>query len=231
MNRLLCAGLLACFILTIAYGQDEPTFSRTLTGYVKDREGQPIAKAKVCAQPHSDWKGFIQCSRSKPDGSFKLKFWRPGRYGISAEHKAAGFPETHTGFYGYFFGTPPVVTVDETTTLEPIEVIIGPKAGRLRLNIVDDESGQPIKSGLIKVCRVDDPNMCINTSTGFPKGRYELLAPEVAFTLKLEVWGSGQEWEARDAVTDGGELIELLNIGLGERKELNIRLRRVPANK
>lgn len=58
-----------------------------------------------------------------------------------------------------------------------------------------------------------------------------MLAPEVAFTLKLEVWVSSKDMEAREAVTDGGELIELLNIELGERRELNIRLRRVPTNK
>lgn len=171
MNRLLRAGLLACFLLTmIAYGQDEPTFSRTLVGQVKDPAGKPVAKARVCAQPHSAWTGPIPCSRSKPDGSFKLLFWRPGRYSISAQHKAAGYPDPSSGFYGSFFGEPPVVTVDETTTLEPVEVIVGPQAGRLILNIVDDESGQPVKSGLIKVCRVDKPKMCTSTSTSFPKG-------------------------------------------------------------
>lgn len=61
--------------------------------------------------------------------------------------------------------------------------------------------------------------------TAFPHGRYDLLAPEVPFTIKFEVRGKG--WETRDAVDQDGVPVEMLRVDLGVREEVNIRLRRV----
>lgn len=222
----LLLALLCCSVMT-AYGQEQPAFSRQVIGYVKDREDRPVLKAKVCANPHSAWKVPIPCGVSKADGRFILDFWHPGTYTISAEKKSAGYPDAHNGFYGQFFGEMPTITVDETSEMKPVEVRVGPKAGRVVFSIVDDGSGQLIKSGAVEVCRTDDPKMCWSMSTGFPNGRYELLTPEVAFTIKFKVWGSDQEWEERHTVEEVSGQVELLDVALGMRKEMNIRLRRL----
>ncbi|HUQ30612.1 MAG TPA: carboxypeptidase-like regulatory domain-containing protein [Pyrinomonadaceae bacterium] len=231
--HLICSILVAwlCCGMMVAHAQERPAFSRRVFGYVKDRENQPVLKAKVCAQPHSAWTGPIPCGVSKADGRFTLDVWRPGTYTISAEHLVEGHPEVTNGFYGSFFGELPIITVDKSNELKPIEVRVGPKAGRVIFKIFDDESGQLIKSGLVKVCRTDNPKMCMSMSTAFPRGKYELLTPEVPFTIKFEIWGSSQEWEERSAIDEAGGSVEVLQMDLGVRKEITVRLRRVQGNR
>ena len=65
----------------------------------------------------------------------------------------------------------------------------------------------------------------MSTSTAFPQGRYDLLAPDVPFTIKFEVLG--KDWEKRYAVDGDGVPVEMLQVDLGQRKEVKIRLRRV----
>jgi hypothetical protein len=92
---------------------------------------------------------------SKADGRFTLNFWHPSTYTISAEKKSDGYPNAYDGFYGSFFGEMSVITVDDSSEMKPVEVRVGPQAGRVVFRIVDDESGQLIKSGAVEVCRND----------------------------------------------------------------------------
>jgi hypothetical protein len=211
--------------IVVPVSQERHAFSRRIVGYVKDRENHPVAGAEVCANPYGPVAGIIPHGVSKVDGSFTLDIWWPDTYTISAEHLAKGYPDVTNGFYGNFFGVAPAITVSESNELQPVEVRVGPTAGRVRLKIVDDQSGRPVVSGLLRVCRTDDPKMCMSTSTAFPQGRYDLLAPDVPFTIKFEVWGKG--WEKRYAVDGDGVPVEMLQVDLGQRKEVKIRLRRV----
>lgn len=205
--------------------QERHTISRRVVGYVRDHENRSAAGAKVCAKPHNGIFGRHPCGVSKADGSFTLDVWQTGTYTISAEDLVTGYPDATNGFYGKFFGGAPSITVGESDDLVPIEVRLGSKAGKVSLQIVDDQSGRPIKSGLVRVCRTDNPQMCISTSTAFPHGRYELLAPEVPFTIEFKVWR--KDWERRDAVDGDGAPVRLLRVESGARRELLIRLRRV----
>ncbi|MEJ7578016.1 MAG: carboxypeptidase-like regulatory domain-containing protein [Pyrinomonadaceae bacterium] len=209
--------------------QERHAISRRIVGYVKDRENHPVAGAEVCANPHGPVSGIIPRGVSKADGSFTLDIWWPDTYTISAEHLGEGYPKATNGFYGDFFGEAPDITVGESNRLEPVGVMVGPKAGRVVLKILDEQSGRSVESGLVKVCRTDNPQMCMSTSTAFPRGRYELLAPEVPFTIRIGVWG--KDWEERDAMGDDGVPVELLQVDLGARKELMIRLRRVQGDR
>ena len=49
-----------------------------------------------------------------------------------------------------------------------------------------------------------------------------MLAPDVPFTIKFEVWG--KDWERRYAVDRDGAPVEMLQVDLGVRKEVKIRL-------
>jgi hypothetical protein len=211
--------------VAVAVPQERRTISRRVVGYVKDRKNHPVEGAEVHANPHGPISGRIPRGVSKADGSFTLDIWWTDNYSISAEHLAKGYPDVANGFYGNFFGVAPPITVGESNELGPVEVTVGPTAGRVSLQIVDDESGRPIESGLFRVCRTDNPKMCMSMSTAFPHGRYELLAPEVPFTIKFEVWG--KDWEKRYAVDQDGVPVEMLQVDLGQRKEVEIRLRRV----
>ncbi len=213
----------------IPVSRERHTISRRVVGYVKDSENHPVAGAEVRANPHGPVAGMIPRGVSKADGSFTLDVWWTDTYTISAEHLTKGYPDATNGFYGKFFGELPVITVGESNDLKPVEVKVGPKAGRVSLKIVEDQSGRPVKSGLLKVCRTDNPKMCMSTSTAFPRGRYDLLAPEVRFTIKFEVWG--KDWEKRYAVDGDGVPVELLQVDLGAQEEVKIRLRSVQGNR
>jgi hypothetical protein len=205
------------------------SISRRVVGYVKDQENHPVAGAKVCANSLGGSAGTIPHGVSKRDGSFTLDIWWAGSYYISAQHLTEGYPDPTNGFYGRFFGEAPVVTVDESNRLEPVEVRVGPKAGKVSFKIVDDQSGRPVESGSWRVCRTDDPRMCMDTSTAFPRGRYDLLAPEVPFTVKFEVWD--KDWEKRNAVDEDGASVELVQVDQGARKRISIRLRRMQGDR
>lgn len=200
-------------------------FSRRVVGYVTDGDYRPVAGAEVCANPHGPVVGIIPLGVSESDGSFALDVWWPGTYTISIEHIAEGYPDATSGFYGKFFGELPVITVGESNELKPVVVRVGPKAGRVVFKIVDDRNGRPVRGGLVEVCRTDNPRMCIGRSTAFPRGRYEMLTPEVAFTIKFSVWG--KDWEGRQAVDEDDMPLELLRVDLGARQEVQVRLRRV----
>jgi len=205
--------------------QQPHAISRQLIGYVRDREGRPVAGADVRANGQRGSAGMLPRASSKADGSFTINIWCPDTYTISAEHIGAGYPDVANGFYGSFFGEAPAIAVGESNHLEPVEVRVGPKAGRVILRIVDEQSGRPVESGLLRVCRIDNPRMCWSMSTAFPRGRYELLVPEVTCTIKFEVWG--KDWEEREAVGDDGAPLELLQVDLGGRREVKVRLRRI----
>ena len=210
---------------TLPPPQQPHAISRQLIGYVRDREGRPVVGAEVRANGQRGSAGRLPTTVSKADGSFTINIWWPDTYSISAEHIRAGYPDVTNGFYGSFFGEAPAIAASESNHLEPVEVRVGPEAGRIILRIVDEQSGRPVKGGLLRVCRIDNPRMCMSTSTAFPRGRYELLVPEVPFTIKFEVWGNG--WEEREAVGDDGAPLDLLQVDLGGRREVKVRLRRV----
>ena len=167
----------------------------------------------------------IICEVSQKDGSFTLGPLRPRVYTISAEDISDGYPNAYNSFYGSFFGEMPVITVDERKEPRPVEVIVGPKAGRVALRILDDQSGKRIESGLVKVCRTDDPRKCWSISTDFPNGEYEMLTPEVPFTIEFETVGKGQKWQKRTAFDEATGPLKVLQIDLGARKVMTVRLR------
>jgi hypothetical protein len=235
MKRCFCLLLLSIFICGIMprFGQARFAFSRSVVGYVKDREDHPVAGARVCANPMGGMGERIVCEVSKKDGSFTLGPLRPRIYTISAEDKTEGYPDAYNAFYGSFFGEMPVVAVDEGKEPEPVEVIVGPKAGRVVFRLVDDQSGKRIEHGSLKVCRTDRPAgsaplaMCWWISTDFPHGEYEMLTPEVPFTIEFETPGKGHKSEKRTAFEEGAGPLKVLQVDLGVRKEMTVRLRRV----
>jgi hypothetical protein len=192
---------------------------------VRDGEGRPVAGAWVQASRQGGSAGLLPRAMSKADGSFTLDVWGPDTFYVSAEHLGGGYPDAMNGFYGKFFGEALIVEVGESNRMEPVEVRVGPKAGRVIFKLFDEQSGRRVRSGMAKMCRTDDPRVCWSTSRAFPRGRFELLTPEVPFTIRFEVWE--KDWERREALGEDGAPVELLRVDSGGRKELKIKLRRV----
>jgi hypothetical protein len=193
-------------------------------GVVIDKENQPISHANVCAWGTGPINGRLPCGQSGPDGHFAVNVYRPDTYTISAEQLEQGYPEAIWGFYGKLFNNYPSVIVGDTSAVPLVTVQLGPKAGRMIFTILDADTGKPIDKGSIKVCRVGEPLSCWSKSTAFPRGKYELLTPEVPFTVKFETWEIAG-WVKRSAFDESGVPIEIVQVDLGTRKEITVKLK------
>jgi len=211
---------------SIAFAQ-EPAFSRRITGYVKTREDGPVSGATVCALGTRPISGALPCGKSNLTGRFAFDVWSPDRYRLTAEHIAKGYPNARHGFYGEFFGETGVITVGKTNPLRDVIIRIGPKAGRAIFKMIDADTGKPIEIAYVKACRTDKPQACLGLSTRFPHGRYSMLTPEVPFSVKFQTRG-GQNWIPRPAIDEFGAPIEIMHVGLSERKEITVRLKPEP---
>jgi hypothetical protein len=218
-------GLLLVALLSgtvSASSQTGTDFTRTIEGIVVDKEDQPIADAKVCAWPAA-MAGVLPCGQSKQDGHFVIDVHGRGTYSITAENPEQGYPQAIWGFYGKRFAESPRVIVGDTVTVPPVTVKLGPKAGRVIFRILD-ETNKPLEKAAITVCRVGEPRSCWSKSTGFPGGKYGLLTPDVPFTVKFETW-EAVGWLSRTAFDESGVPFEGMQLELGARKEITIRLR------
>lgn len=237
-----------CLIVTVflfscvhALGQNQVSGPRQITGVVVEQNQNPLKGANVCAMGTRPMAGRIPCSLSSADGQFLINVYVADTYTIGAEHIEMGYPPfllRIPGTYGKPDPIFPTVVVDDSTVPGPVKVVMGAKAGRLLLTILDGDSNKPIDSGAIKFCRNGDTERCYSISTAFPKGHFEVLTPEDQFTIKFETWrgpvpeyhggvavGASGGWVARSAVDDKGLPLETLQVDLGQRKEVTVRLK------
>ena len=209
-----------------------------IRGTVVDQDGGAVEGAEVCAWGTGPISGGVPCFKSTRGGRFSITVFRADTYTVSAKHFEKGYPEGRWTFYGKLWGHLAKVVIQENSVPEPVKVVLGPKAGRLVLTILDGDTNNRIENGSVKLCRVDEPKSCWGMSTSFPKGRYEVLTPEVPFTIKFETWrgpipqyhggvasGPSGKWVARNAFDDRGLPLEVLHVDLGQRKELTVRLK------
>jgi hypothetical protein len=191
-----------------------------VTGTVVDEQEQPVEGAWVSALVGN---GRVPRGQSDSKGQFSLRIQRPGTYTIYAEHLEKGYPIAAWAFYGKVWQPSLAqVTIDETSTVTPVKIKLGPKAGRLVLTILDGSTNKPIETGSVELCRVGEPRSFWTISQDWPKGHYEILTPEVPFTIKFKT-GHG-EWIDRKAFDESGVQIETIQLDLGARREMTIRL-------
>ena len=221
----LCLLLVALASGTVsASTQARTDVTRTIEGIVVDKEDQPIADARVCAWGTGGMAGRVPCAQSKRNGHFAIDIPRPDTYTITAENIEQGYPEAIWGFYGKGFANFPTVIVGDTVTVRSVTVKLGPKAGKVIFTILDGETNKPIEAGSITVCRIGEPKSFWSKSTAFPHGQYELLTPDAPFTVKFETW-EGNGWVTRAAFDESGVPVEVMQVDLGARKEITVRLR------
>lgn len=211
------------------FSQEEAASHRHFTGYIKDSESNPVAGARVCGWDKSGRpiNGRIPCDTSKKDGGFALKItkWEGDTYTIFVEDSEKGYPNPNSALYENFFRDKQIIDVDAADETKPVEIQLGLKAGKAILKIIYDESGKPVEQGQVKMCRTDNPEICQSLSTAFPKGVVEILTPNSSVTLKIELH-NGNEWKEWLAIDENNNLIQTIQVDLGQKKEIKIRLRK-----
>jgi len=194
-----------------------------IRGTVVNEANVAVVGAEVCI---ADPVNGGPCSKSTVDGKFSIRVDRAGTYPLSAQDFEMGYPNLGVGvvpFYGKLFRRVPDVTVKENSTPELIRILLGPQAGHLVVTIIDDATDKAIDSGLVTQCRVNEPKSCWKIMERFPNGQYELLTPEVAFTIKFATWDG--KWVERKAFDNKSGLpVDVLQVDLGVRKEITVRL-------
>jgi hypothetical protein len=203
-----------------------------IRGTVVNEANVAVAGVQVCV---ADPVHGGPCAKSLGDGKFSMPVDRAGTYPLSAENLDLGYPYLYNGsepFYGKVFRRAPDATVKENS--EPIKIVLGPQAGRLIVTIIDDATDKAIDKGLVTQCRVSEPKSCWSIMPPFPNGRYVLLTPEVAFTIKFATWDGrlvdgkwvNGKWVERKAFDgESGKPVEVLQVDLGALKEITVRLR------
>ena len=215
---LICSSVLLLSVLAVA--QERNRDWQTVTGTVVDEQEQPVEGAMVSALVGN---GRVPRGQSDSRGQFSLWIQHPGTYTVYAEHLEKGYPIAAWPFYGKLWQQhSPQVTIDGTSKPAPVKIKLGPKAGRLVLTILDGSTNKPIEAGLIELCRLGEPRSRWSISTSWPKGHYEILTPEVPFTIKFKT--HHREWVDRKAFDASGVQIETIQLDLGARREMTIRL-------
>jgi hypothetical protein len=227
--------LYLCLSLPVAAQERNPNW-QTVSGTVVDEQDQPVEGARVVAEVGN---GRVPIGKSDANGQFSLFIQRPGSYTVYAEHLEKGYPAAFWAFYGKLW-QPGLsqVTVDETLQPTPVRIKLGPKAGRLVLTILDGTTNEPIEKGLVELSRVGEPLSKWSISTAWPKGQYEILTPEVPFTISFQIWrgpipeyhggvpsDTSGGWVPMKAWDDNGQPFEIVQVNLGERKEVTVRLK------
>lgn len=223
-----CALLLAFASLAKAQRPER----NTIRGTVVDEANGPVVGAEVCV---ADPVHGGPCSKSTTGGKFSIVVDQAGTYPLSAQDFDMGYPYLAVGvvpFYGKLFRRVPDVIVKEKST--PVKIVLGPQAGRLSVTIIDDATDKAIDSGSVTQCRVNEPKSCWAIMCPFPNGRYELLTPEVPITISFATWEgklvNGKwvdgKWVERKAFDgENGLPVEVLQVDLGARKEITVRLK------
>lgn len=91
------------------------------------------------------------------------------------------------------------------------------------LNVLDGTTNKPIEKGSADLCRLGEPLSFWSISQAWPRGHSEILTPEVPFTIKFQTWQG--RWIDRKAFDEAGRPFETVQLELGTRKEITIRLK------
>jgi len=215
---LVCSSFL--WLSALVAAQERNQGWQTVTGTVVDEQERPVEGATVSALVGN---GRVPIGKSDSNGQFSLFIQHAGTYTVYAEDIEKGYPAAAWAFYGKLW-QPSLsqVTIDEASKSAPVKIKLGPKAGRLVLTILDGATNKPIEEGSVELCRVGEPRSKWSISTSWPKGHYEILTPEVPFTIKFQTWHG--EWVDRKAFDDSGVQIETIQLDLGARREMTIKL-------
>jgi hypothetical protein len=219
--------LIASFIFILygaafsVFAQDEAISHRYFHGVVKDDGNKPAAGKTVCGLPSDNrpLSNRIPCATTQKDGSFSIAIrqWEGESYHIFVQ-------ETESGMWIPDWGNSPFIVVTALDETKSLEIKLHPEAGRAILKIVD-ETGKAVESGRWKMCLTDQPAICQSMSRAFPKGIVEVIMPASAVTLEIET-SNGGNWEKRFVFDENGQLIETIQVEPGQKKVINIRLKR-----
>jgi hypothetical protein len=186
---------------------------------VADETGRPISGAEVDAESVGDsavGKG-VRLALTDASGAFifhPLKFGTYKLYGLKPE---AGFPDTKFEIYVENYHKA-VATVSATSPNVFVTVVVGPKAGFVRLRVLDKNTRQSIANPTITLRRLDTG---VWVSPGQDSDVPILVPPSIPTQLTVEAKGyvTWSNYDSNKANADA-----LLKVKSGDEIQLTVEL-------
>lgn len=223
--RLLFGFALLAFVAASARAQTPIDYK--ISGKVFDESNQGVERVRVCAIPAPA--GYIklpqvECALSDAQGNFLIRTGRPSHFRIVAEKSAAGYQSPQYEFYrNPLLSPPPEVTLSETNPTANFSIPLGPKNGALVVRTIDANTNLPVENARISMCQVTNPRICSGGVYKNRDGVFKVVAPHVAFTLKIAAEGY-EEWWAPSGLGKNN----VMSVPSGTQIELSSALHRKP---
>lgn len=199
-----------------------------IEGQVLDSAGQPMAGVKVEAVPVGRRvSGLLPTTHTDAEGKFFIDGVTPGANVLVTSKEEEGYASSFFPFFVVEPQSAPQVTVVNQQVTQDVQVHLGPKAAKLRGQVIDSESGKPIQNAEIVYIRADNPNLFYSASPNLPEGGFEHLVPAVGLKVKVSAPGYEDWYYGSDGQQAHDQPLQLqpgateeLNISLQPRKEL-----------
>lgn len=221
MHRVMTVVISAILTVAVCALAQNPVDKGVITVKVVDQKGEPVPSAIVkfyltsktailYAIPECRTDESGTCSRNRlPIDNYNIRVMKP----------SDGYPDTSFRFYSRLEQSIPVV-LTHADSFRSVLVTLGPKAGKLKLDVVDATSGAEVKNPTIILRDVSDPNNWI--SVGKALDSTVLVPPNE--DVQVEIVATGyQAWQLREHPNSTGE--KTLRLRSGEAQQWTIRLK------
>ncbi|HVG33830.1 MAG TPA: carboxypeptidase-like regulatory domain-containing protein [Pyrinomonadaceae bacterium] len=214
--------LVANCALLISTLQAQSTTPYAISGIVHDNAGAAVADARVCASQAERGKDVL-CAKSDKEGRFTLKLKEAGTYLLVPEKLADGYVAQYLSFFRAPTPSITEVVLNSANAHPFVSIMIGPKNGTLRGSLMDTTSGLPLENVQLTLCLADEPSDCFSTRAKSADGSFNISAPHVPFTLKINADGY-EDWFGMSGAAADREAP--LYIASGTTMELNVYMKR-----
>lgn len=184
---------------------ETPAPGGTVTGVVVDEDGKPMPLARLrlieSTQHPANVEKTISCDAN---GRFEFDDVKWGTYTVEAMKPEAGYPDPFVAVYR--FGLPEQkVTVLPTQKVADLRVPLLPKAGRLRLSVVNATNGIPLDHAVIILHRRDmNPTALVKMADGVI-----LIPSNASVVLQVHVNGFSERLGGQELLLHPGEEVSL----------------------
>lgn len=161
-----------------------------ITGQVLDENGKPVAGAGVSAHPDA-LSGKLPMSVTDNEGRFTIQVYKPGRYRIGAHKPNLSYPSTINPFYYPATAGTDQATVEWNAPPPFVTVRFAPRAGKLMVQVSDQDTHAPIRNVQIVLCRADAPRHCFRQNLSSRDGLFPVLTS--SDRVFMEVYAEGYQ--------------------------------------
>jgi hypothetical protein len=183
----------------------------TISGDLRDQGGQPFPGASVCALQTNGRVVNVRdrvCAESDAQGRFVINLTNSGSYQIVAEKLSEGYMPPYLPFYKDPRTQITEVVLSADHSNASVSVTLPPKSGLITGKVIDEATDLPVKDFVVWTWQARDVNARTHEVVKGQSGRFRILAPPVAFSMRV-VSENYEDW-----VIGGG----VLTSSAGSRK-------------